>query len=104
MRIDAIRAILNSLMPRKRRKSEVTHNSIQRYDAILAEVVDLLEGARRLSARAVNAVITTTYWRIGQRIVEAEQKGSHKATYGEHLIERLSQDLTRNFGRGFSKR
>lgn len=35
-------------------------------------------------------------------IVEAEQKGKRRAGYGEQLIERLSQDLTLRFGRGFS--
>src|SRR3954468_2534638 len=74
------------------------------YDAILAEVVGLLQEARRLSARAVNTVITSAYWNIGRRIVEAEQKGARKAKYGERLIEQLSGDLTRHFGRGFSKR
>jgi hypothetical protein len=41
-----------------------------RYDDVLASVVALLESARRASARAVNAVMTTTYWEIGRRIVE----------------------------------
>lgn len=78
--------------------------ALPNYDAILADVVGLLQEARRVSAKAVNAVITSTYWTVGQRIVEAEQKGARKAKYGEHLIEQLSQDLIRQFGRGFSKR
>lgn len=43
------------------------------YDAMLASVVETLETARRAAARSVNAVMTTTYWLIGQRIVEHEQ-------------------------------
>jgi predicted nuclease of restriction endonuclease-like (RecB) superfamily len=74
------------------------------YDAILAEVSGLLESARRASARAVNAVMTATYWLIGQRIVEYEQGGAGRAEYGEALLKRLANDLTRRFGRGFSKR
>ncbi len=89
-------------MPRSPR-NEIAKAS-RNYDAILAEVIDLLQEARRVSARAVNAVITSAYWNIGRRIVEAEQKGARKAKYGEHLIEQLSRDLTRQFGRGFSKR
>jgi len=77
---------------------------IKSYDSILDEVVGLLEAARRTSARVVNAVMTSTYWQIGRRIVEAEQEGAIRAAYGEHLIERLSTDLTHRFGRGFSKR
>lgn len=71
------------------------------YDDVLASVVDVLEAARRTSARTVNAVMTAAYWEIGRRIVECEQGGKEQAEYGERLIQRLSDDLTRRFGRGF---
>lgn len=74
------------------------------YDTVLSRVIDLLESARRASARSVNAVITTTYWEIGRRIVESEQGGRNKADYGKRLIECLSRDLTTKFGRGFGRR
>lgn len=61
----------------------------------------MLEAARRASARAVNALMTATYWEIGRRIVEHEQGGARRAGYGQALLERLSTDLTRRFGRGF---
>jgi predicted nuclease of restriction endonuclease-like (RecB) superfamily len=73
------------------------------YDTVLSDVAELLESARRASARATNAIMTATYWEIGRRIVEHEQKGLTKADYGEQLIERLSKDLTKRFGRGFGK-
>jgi predicted nuclease of restriction endonuclease-like (RecB) superfamily len=74
------------------------------YDSVLTEVVRLLEDARRASARAVNAVMTATYWEVGQRIVEGEQAGAKRASYGKELLKRLSSDLTAKFGRGFSQR
>jgi DUF1016 N-terminal domain len=46
--------------------------------------------------------MTTTYWEIGRRIVEREQAGVARAGYGEALLLRLSADLTKRFGRGFS--
>ncbi|VFR18948.1 FIG074102: hypothetical protein [plant metagenome] len=46
--------------------------------------------------------MTASYWKIGRRIVEAEQKGRRRAGYGEQLMARLSADLTARFGRGFS--
>jgi predicted nuclease of restriction endonuclease-like (RecB) superfamily len=73
-------------------------------DAVLADVTALLESARRASARAVNFVITATYWQIGRRIVEYEQAGKRRAAYGEALVARLADDLTTRFGRGFSRR
>ena len=74
------------------------------YDGLLGEVVVLLETARRTAARAVNAVMTATYWEIGRRIVEVEQRGRERAAYGSLLIERLAADLSKQFGRGFSQR
>jgi predicted nuclease of restriction endonuclease-like (RecB) superfamily len=73
------------------------------YDAMLGQVVHLLESARRASARAVNALLTATYWDIGRRIVEFEQRGKGQADYGSVLIMRLAGDLTERFGRGFGK-
>ena len=72
------------------------------YSAIQAEIVLLLDAARRCAARSVNAVMTATYWEIGRRIVDFEQGGQDRAAYGEALIERLSGDLSLRFGRGFS--
>ena len=72
------------------------------YDKVLGGVAELLESARRASARATNAVMTATYWEIGRRVVEYEQSGEKRAEYGERLIERLSADLIKRFGKGFS--
>jgi hypothetical protein len=74
------------------------------YAAVLADVAGLVEAARRASARAVNALMTATYWTIGRRIVEEEQLGERRADYGAALIERLATDLTARFGRGFGRR
>ncbi len=76
-------------------------NRLPGYDRLLADVVALLESGRRASVRAVNALLTATYWGIGHRIVEWEQAGQDRAPYGEALIQRLAVDLTRRFGRGF---
>ena len=73
------------------------------YEAMLSDVATLLEAARHTAARAVNAVMTATYWEIGRRIVEFEQGGKERAAYGETLLERLSHDLMARFGRGFGR-
>ncbi|HTA94598.1 MAG TPA: DUF1016 N-terminal domain-containing protein, partial [Verrucomicrobiae bacterium] len=62
----------------------------------------LLAEARRQSARSVNAILTATYWEIGRRIVEFVQQGEARAEYGDEVLERLSGDLKKKFGRGFS--
>lgn len=72
------------------------------YAGIHGGIVELLDAARQAAARSVNALMTASYWEIGRRIVEAEQKGRRRAGYGEQLMARLSADLTAQFGRGFS--
>ncbi|HFQ5888258.1 PDDEXK nuclease domain-containing protein [Pseudomonas aeruginosa] len=73
------------------------------YAGIHSGIVEVLDAARRATARSVNALMTASYWEIGRRIVQAEQQGKRRAGYGEQLIERLSADLTAQFGRGFSR-
>jgi len=73
------------------------------YKGLLSGVSLLLNEARSAAARSVNAILTITYWEIGQRIVEFEQDGSDRAPYGATLLKRLSRDLTTRFGRGFSE-
>jgi len=73
------------------------------YAGIHDGIVEVLDAARHAAARSVNALMTASYWEIGRRIVEAEQRGKRRAGYGEQLIERLSADLTAQFGRGFSR-
>lgn len=74
------------------------------YIDVRIGIVEMLNAARQATARNVNAFMTASYWEIGRRIVEAEQKGKRRAGYGAQLIERLSLDLTQQFGRGFSAR
>ncbi|NTV28777.1 MAG: DUF1016 domain-containing protein [Candidatus Omnitrophica bacterium] len=71
------------------------------YDQFLNGLNSLLEEARRSAACAVNRVITSTYWEMGRRIVEFEQKGEKRAAYGAAILNRLSADLTGRFGKGF---
>ena len=76
----------------------------ENYETVRAGIVDLLHAARSAAARNINSLMTATYWEIGRRIVHSEQQGKTRAGYGEELIERLSIDLSRQFGRGFGAR
>ena len=74
------------------------------YGDLVGGIVELLEDARHASARAVNALMTATYWEIGRRIVEYEQEGAKRAAYGESLLKELAAELTARYGRGFGGR
>ena len=73
------------------------------YEAIFGDVSKIIDAARESATRSVNAAMTAAYWLIGHRIVEFEQLGEERAEYGAALIERLAEDLTGRFGRGFSR-
>jgi len=73
-------------------------------ESFISDVKRLVEQGRNAAYGAVNAVIIETYWRIGQRIVEQEQNGKERAEYGTQLIELLSAELTKTYGKGFSVR
>jgi len=81
-----------------------TGNLDVQYESIFGDVSKIIEAARRQAARSVNSIMTAAYWLIGRRVVEFEQSGKKRAEYGTALIERLAVDLTRRFGRGFSRR
>ncbi len=72
------------------------------YQELVSGIGALLETARRTAARAVNSVLASAYWDIGRRVVEYEQSGAERAEYGKALMERLADDLTARYGRGFS--
>ena len=54
--------------------------SVADYEGLLTDVVHVIDEARRAAARTVNAAMTATYWLIGRRIVEEEQRGLREQT------------------------
>jgi len=73
------------------------------YQQLKQQIGTLLRRGREQAGRAVNTILLQTYWHIGRYIVEFEQNGNIKAEYGSELLDRLSKDLTLEFGKGFSR-
>ena len=86
------------------RHREIRLVGVHEYKDLLSGISGILQEARRASAHSVNTILTVTYWEIGHRIVEFEQRGKTSAKYGEEIIAQLSEDLTTRFGKGFSRR
>ena len=68
----------------------------------VAEIKSILLNARIKTYTAINVAMVNAYWQMGKRIVEEEQQGQEKATYGEAILKTLSIELTQEFGNGFS--
>ena len=64
-------------------------------DQVLADIRDIIQAGHGRALAAVNKEIVDTYWRIGERLVQEEQRGEHRAAYGEQLLNRLGRVLSR---------
>jgi predicted nuclease of restriction endonuclease-like (RecB) superfamily len=64
----------------------------------------LLRKAQDTLLKQVNSVMVYTYFELGKQIVEQEQKGKSYADYGTFILSELSERLTIEFGKGYSKR
>lgn len=71
--------------------------------SMMLEIRELLETTRKNVAQQVNTQMLTTYWNIGRIIVEYEQQNQLRAEYGKQTLRELSKELTREFGKGFSR-
>ncbi|RQP15491.1 MAG: DUF1016 domain-containing protein [Parapedobacter sp.] len=69
---------------------------------VVADVIAIIEEGRRKAYSAVNTAMVEAYWLAGKRIVEEEQQGKERATYGQAIINNLSKELNRRFGNGYS--
>ena len=65
-------------------------------------IASILDEARSRVARTVNTAMVQAYWLIGREIVEVEQRGAERASYGEGLMKSVAARLSGKFGKGFS--
>jgi len=76
--------------------------SLEKTSNLIQEVKIFLQQAREQTVRQVNQTMVITYFEIGRRIVEEEQGGKERASYGKSILKELSVALTKEFGNGFS--
>ena len=77
---------------------------IDKTEQLYSNIKNLLLNARKQVLTTVNSVMTLTYYEIGRQIVEEEQNGKNRASYGKELLKNISKKLTVEFGKGFSER
>ncbi|HEY9825781.1 MAG TPA: PDDEXK nuclease domain-containing protein [Stenomitos sp.] len=78
-------------------------NLTQPTDSLFQEIRQLIDSAKQRAAVAINAEITLLYWQIGKRI-QTEILQGQRAEYGKQIIVSLSQQLSQNYGRGWSEK
>jgi len=66
------------------------------------EIKAVLTAARERAAQKINTELLGAYWEIGRIIVQHEQSNEEYADYGAETLKRISKELVRDLGRGFS--
>ena len=75
---------------------------INEEEVIINEVKSIIEESKKKIISYVNTTLLYMYWNIGKLIV-SYQGGNERAKYGDKLIERLSIELTKEYGKGFDR-
>lgn len=79
-------------------------NEIIGYKNTVQDIKTIINSERTAAYSAINKSMILTYWKIGKRIVEEEQKGKSRAEYGKRLISILAKELTQEYGNSYSSR
>jgi len=82
---------------------EIIEKKEEDYDTLISSIGTVLEKSRKHVYSQINQILVKTYWEVGKKIVEFEQKGKEKAEYGSKLLDNLSKDLKLRYGKGFSR-
>ena len=71
-------------------------------ESLFNKVSNLIEQARARVATAMNVAEVYTKYKIGQLIVEDEQKGKYRAEYGKQILSKLSERLISTYENGWT--
>ena len=71
-------------------------------NTLINDVKTILHSAKSRVYQTINLTMTQSYFEIGKRIVQEEQGGERRASYGKEILKTLSNELNKEFGKGFS--
>lgn len=75
---------------------------VSNEEELFSLVAELIGQSRKQVAKAINTSMVYTYYYIGQYVVEFEQGGNKRASYGKGVLKRLSERLKKRYGSGWS--
>lgn len=73
-------------------------------EEFISDIRQIIKDGRCHANKVAGQIAIATFWNIGRRIVEEEQKGNRRAIYGTRLISELAQSLKNEFGNNYGKR
>ena len=78
-------------------------NKLTIYQAVIDDVKGIICSGMESAYNATNRAIVLTYWNVGRRIVEQEQRGNQRAEYGASMMDALATELTKEYGKVIPK-
>lgn len=72
-------------------------------NSMVKEIKRIIITSRNNIVKQINIELLQAYWNIGKTIVENEQNGDISPQYGKKIYLELSKELTKEFGKGFSR-
>lgn len=78
------------------------NSATKRMKNLCLNSIELVKYARSLATRQINIIQLMTYYSIGKWIVDEQQSGKNRATYGKQVLITLSEQMQKEFGKGFS--
>ena len=78
-------------------------NTTENIHSIAIYIKLLIEQSRQNVAMSVNAEITFLYWSVGKRIND-EVLNNCRAEYGKKIVASLSQQLVKEYGKGWGEK
>ena len=79
-------------------------NELTIYQSVIDDVKGIISSGMESAYNATSRAMVLTYWNVGKRIVEQEQNGNQRAEYGAAMMDALAEELTREYGKSYSKR
>lgn len=79
-------------------------NELKIYQSVIDDVKDIISSGMESAYNATSRAMVLTYWNVGRRIVEQEQNGNQRAEYGVAMMDALAVELTKEYGKSYSKR
>ena len=78
-------------------------SNFTKTDDIMNDMRKIIEGSQKTAHQAVNTILVQRNWLIGYRIASEELNGEDRADYGAEVIKKLSFEMTKEFGKGYTK-
>lgn len=82
---------------------QTVRNDTESLNQTFHDIKQFIIESKNKVYHTVNTEMLHLYWRIGKEIMKI-QRGDERANYGDTVLEKLSQQLTEEFGKGFSSR